>query len=94
MAPALLPVCHWGCGITSYVDLTDPAHPMWAIDPNPAPLEMREVSLFPQHLGLTEWLRRWAEATLHQPWLLQDETTGQWRAATDAETEAALQEPL
>lgn len=85
MAKALLPICRWGCGITSYVDSTDPTHRMWAIDPNPAPMENYEVSLFPQSFSLTEWMHRWIEGTLYQPWLLQDEKTGQWRGATDAE---------
>jgi hypothetical protein len=92
MARTLLPICGWGCGIVSYVDVTDPTHPMWAIDPNPAPVGNGEVCLFPQHFSLTEWLRRWVDGTLHQPWLLQDPKTGQWRGATDAETEAAVME--
>ncbi|MFC5187016.1 SMI1/KNR4 family protein [Actinomadura harenae] len=92
MAKVLLPTCNWGCGITSYVDVSDPANRMWAIDPNPAPQDDFEVSLFPQHFGLTEWLRRWIDGTLHQPWLLQDPKTGDWRGATDAETGAVLEE--
>ncbi|MEV0661599.1 SMI1/KNR4 family protein [Actinomadura luteofluorescens] len=46
MARALLPICNWGCGIASYIDLTDPSIRMWAIDPNPAPAGHYEVSLF------------------------------------------------
>lgn len=91
-AAALLPLCEWGCGIASYVDCTDPGAGMWAIDPNPAPYEDFHVALFPQHFGFTEWVRRWLDGTLHQPWLLQDEKTGQWRGATNAEFEAALRE--
>ncbi|GAA3972262.1 hypothetical protein GCM10023085_63270 [Actinomadura viridis] len=66
----------------------------WAIDPNPAPLDNFDVSLFPQHLSFTEWMRRWLEGTLHQPWLVQDERTGQWRGATDAETAATLKQNM
>ncbi|MES9538772.1 SMI1/KNR4 family protein [Actinomadura sp. NPDC000600] len=91
MARALLPICNWGCGIVSYVDTTDPSLRMWAIDPNPAPAEQYEVSLFPQHFGIAEWMRRWVEGSLHQPWLLQDQKTGRWRGATDAETDSALE---
>jgi hypothetical protein len=34
----------------------------------------------------------WLDGRLHQPWLMQDEVTGEWRGATDEETEAALAE--
>ncbi|MEV0612534.1 hypothetical protein AB0I81_04350 [Nonomuraea sp. NPDC050404] len=90
-AKALLLVCHWGCGITSYVDCGDPGAGMWAIDPNPAPIGNFQVSLFPQPLSFTAWLHRWIEGTLHQPWLVQDEKTGEWRGGTDAEAGAALE---
>lgn len=93
-ANTLLPVCSWGCGIASYIDISDPAGPMWAVDPNPAPVGEFEVCLFPQHFDFAEWLRRWVEGTLHQPWLLQDPQTGEWRGATDAEFEAATREGL
>ncbi|TYB66112.1 SMI1/KNR4 family protein [Nonomuraea sp. PA05] len=86
---SLLLLCHWGCGIASYVDCGDPSAAIWAIDPNPAPSDNFHVSLFPQHLSFAEWLHRWTEGTLRQPWLLQDAKTGEWRGATDAETGAA-----
>ncbi|GAA0568910.1 hypothetical protein GCM10009546_34600 [Actinomadura livida] len=91
MARALLPICNWGCGIASYVDITDPSLRMWAIDPNPAPVGHHQDSLFPQHFSMAEWMRRWVEGTLRQPWLLQDQKTGRWRGATDAETNSALE---
>ncbi|MGI5486819.1 hypothetical protein [Microtetraspora malaysiensis] len=90
-AKALLLVCHWGCGIASYVNCGDPSAGMWAIDPNPAPSDNFHVSLFPQPLSFTEWLHRWTEGTLHQPWLVQDEKTGEWRGATDTEAGAAME---
>lgn len=65
---------------------------MWAIDPNSAPYGQIHVALFPQHLSFTEWMHRWIEGTLEQPWLFQDERTGEWRGATDAEIMAAQHE--
>ncbi|WP_433329833.1 SMI1/KNR4 family protein [Spirillospora sp. CA-294931] len=92
MTKTLLPICNWGCAITSFVDCASPTAAMWAIDPNPAPYDNFQVALFPQHLSFAEWMRRWIEGTLQQPWLVQDEQTGQWRGATDAENEALDQE--
>ncbi|TNY36977.1 SMI1/KNR4 family protein [Thermomonospora catenispora] len=85
MAERLLPVCDWGCGITSFIDIGDPDARMWAIDPNPAPADDYAVALFPQDLGFGEWMLRWVEGTLRQPLLVRDEITGEWRGATDLE---------
>jgi hypothetical protein len=38
------------------------------------------------------WLGRWVEGRLHQPAVLEDPETGEWRAATDDEIEAWLAE--
>ncbi|MGR6998657.1 hypothetical protein ACU686_12045 [Yinghuangia aomiensis] len=87
MAGRLVPVCAWGCGIASFVDCTDPDARMWALDPNPAPGEDVAEWLFPQEFGFTEWLRRWTDGQLEQPWLLRDTATGRWRGATDSDYE-------
>jgi hypothetical protein len=80
---ALLPLCHWGCGIYSYVDCSQPDGPIWGSDPNPGrPLA---ESLFSQPFTMAEWLSRWIRHTLVQPTLVQDPVTGQWRGATEAE---------
>ncbi|MFE3230172.1 SMI1/KNR4 family protein [Nocardia sp. NPDC059228] len=82
-AAALLPICHWGCGISSFVDLSDPAHRMWAIDPDPN--EDYQAPLFAEPFDLTEWIHRWARGTLMQPCLPYDEKTGPWPGDTDAD---------
>lgn len=87
MAESLLPICEWGCGIASFINYRDPAAPMWAVDPNPDPAGDLSIALFPQHLTFTEWMRRWIEGGLYQPAIIQDETTAQWRPATDADYE-------
>ena len=60
---------------------------MWAVDPNPAPEEEIAAALFRQDMTLASWLLRWTESRLHQPWLVQDPNTGDWRGATDADWE-------
>jgi hypothetical protein len=74
---SLLLICHWGCGIASFIDLRDPAGPMWAIDPNGTPSE----ALFQEDLTFTQWLGSWAESALEQP---AAERTAQQDAATTA----------
>ncbi|USY22782.1 SMI1/KNR4 family protein [Nocardiopsis exhalans] len=85
MAGSLMPLCAWGCGIESLIDCRNSSGGMWAIDPNPAPEDDPDVMLFPETFTFTEWMRRWIDGTLQQPWLLQDEEKGFWRGATDAE---------
>lgn len=75
----LVPLAHWGCGIYSFVDCTDPNDAMWACDPNPG----IEEDVFPQPLTLSEWLERWVDGRLYQPGLVEDPETGEWRPATD-----------
>jgi hypothetical protein len=88
-ARSLLTICHWGCGITSFVDLRDRAGPMWAVDPNPPPADELGAALFPQGMTLASWLLRWTQDRLHQPWLVRDQESGRWRGLTEAEWEAA-----
>jgi hypothetical protein len=87
----LLPLCHWGCAIYSFVDCSHPGGRMWAWDPNPGPVG-REA-LFDQAISLADWLGRWVACQLCQPTLVHDAETGRWRAASDAEMNAWLQEP-
>jgi hypothetical protein len=85
--PMLL--CHWGCGITSDIDLADGQ--IWGSDPNPAPTGV--PFSFPQHMTITEWFGRWLDGRLHQPWLVEDPVTGQWRGATEEEYAALDEDP-
>lgn len=80
LAPGLLPLCAWGCGIVSFIDCSDPQGPMWGYDPNPAP---GEHDLYPEPVALAGWLARWLDGTLRQPCVFQDPVTGQWRGMTD-----------
>lgn len=79
-APRML-LCHWGCGITSDLDLADGQ--VWGSDPNPAPPGVPYS--YPQGLTITEWFARWLDGRLYQPWLVEDPVTGDWRGATDEE---------
>jgi len=79
----LLPVCHWGCGIYSFVDCSQPQGPIWGWDPNPGP--MGREALFRQPFALAEWLDRWVHCQLCQPALVCDPDTQQWRGATEQE---------
>lgn len=83
LAASLLPLCHWGCAIYSFVDCSAPEGPMWGWDPNPGREGME--ALFPQPLTLAQWLNRWVSENLYQPTLVQDPITQEWRGATDEE---------
>lgn len=85
LPPALLPICHWGCGIYSLVDVSSTEGQMWAWDPNPVPDDQLDRALFRQALTFTDWLGRWTQGQLFQPALVQDPTSGAWRGATDDE---------
>ena len=89
---SLVPVCDWGCAIESYVDWADLDGRMWGLDPN-ATGEV-ELALHPQEMGLVDWLALWVEGQLYQPWVVKDPDSGEWRCATNAETEAALAEEV
>lgn len=86
----LLPICSWGCGIYSLVDCADRQAPMWGLDPNPAPEGISP--LFREPMTLRQWLQRWIEGRLEQPWLLEDPDTGTWRGATDEDWAKLLPE--
>lgn len=89
---SLVPVCDWGCAIESYVDWADPDGRMWGLDPNPT--GEVELALHPQEMRLVDWLAHWVEGRLYQPWVVKDPDSGEWRCATNAETEAALAEEV
>ncbi len=90
LAPSLLPICHWGCAIYSFIDCSAVDGPMWGWDPNPGPTD--ETALFPSYVGLGEWLEKWIDGRLYQPTLIQEDQTGLWRGATDAEMEQWAEE--
>jgi SMI1 / KNR4 family (SUKH-1) len=83
LAPGLLPICSWGCGIYSFVDCSQPQGPMWGLDPNPVSSD--EDALYAQGFNLAGWLGRWIDGPLYQPWVVEDPVTGEWRGATDEE---------
>jgi hypothetical protein len=78
--PGLWAVCYWGCAIVSFVDCSDPAYPMWGFDPTSG---QGRASYFPEGIDLRQWLQRWLNGRLNQPWLKHDGTV--WRSATEAE---------
>ena len=86
----LLAVCHWGCGIYSLVDTATDDGRMWAFDPNPVS-DPRD-GVFALDHNLAGWLARWIDGALLQPCAVQDEETGRWRGATDAEQRAWMAE--
>lgn len=92
MPAGLFPICYWGCAIYSFVDCGDREGRMWGWDPNGAPQDDIGKALFPQSMTVREWLARWVHGRLHQPTLVQDPNTGEWRDATDEEYAAWMAE--
>jgi SMI1/KNR4 family protein SUKH-1 len=92
MPPSLLPLCHWGCAIHSFVDCAGGEAAMWGWDPNPAPDDDIGKALFREQGTLREWLTRWLGGRLWQPVLVEDPVTGEWRGATDLEKAAWMAE--
>jgi hypothetical protein len=86
----LWPLCTWGCGIYSFVDLVGAPWAIWGHDPNAVPHEQWSAAFVPQGITFSEWLGRWVVGELFQPVLVQDETGGPCRAATDEEVKAWL----
>lgn len=86
---SLLPICHWGCAIYSFVDCSVPSSDVWAFDPNAGP--QGPEALFACHISLNEWLSKWVDCELFQPALVQD-PDGSWRGATDEEIRRWLAE--
>lgn len=89
---SLLPICHWGCGIYSFVDCATGEGVMWAYDPNPVSPSDPKQGPVPTNKTFAEWLLGWTKGVLYQPTFVQDETTLGWRAATDEEMAAMLAE--
>jgi hypothetical protein len=87
MPDDLLPLCHWGCAIYSFVHC--PSERIFGWEPNPvAPHD--DVPYFQQEYTLEAWLAAWLDGSLRQPWLVTDPASGRCRGATVAETEAAF----
>jgi hypothetical protein len=82
--PPLLPLCHWGCAIYSFVELGSADGRMWGFDPNPVG---GDEAPYRQGIGLAEWLICWMDGRLYQPAVVEDPETGELRGATDAELE-------
>jgi hypothetical protein len=78
----LVPICHWGCAIYSFIDCSTDEGPIWGFDPNPGPVD---AALFPQGLSFAGWLARWIDGNLFQPTLIYDDAMGRWRGASDSE---------
>lgn len=89
MPAGLLPVCHWGCAIYSFVDCRSGRMVGW--DPNPVEPD-DDVPFFEQEYTHAGWLAAWLDGSLRQPWLVVDPDTGRYRGATIAETAAAASE--
>jgi hypothetical protein len=82
----LLPLCHWGCAIYSFVHC--PSGRIFGWDPNPVEPQ-DDVPFFEQEYTIDTWLSAWLDGLLHQPTLVV-EADGRYRGATIAETEAEL----
>jgi hypothetical protein len=89
---SLLPICHWGCGIYSFVDCATDEGIIWAYDPNPLPPSESKQGPVPTDKTLAEWLLQWTKGALCQPTFVQDRKSLGWRAATDEEIAAMLAE--
>lgn len=85
----LLPLCHWGCAIYSFVGC--PSGRMYGWDPNPVE-PGDDVPFFEQEYTIDAWLSAWLDGSLLQPLLLVDPATGSYRGATIAGTRAAIDE--
>ena len=82
----LLPLCHWGCAIYSFVHC--PSGRVFGWDPNPVDPE-GDVPFFEQEYMLDTWLSAWLDGSLHQPTLIV-EADRRYRGATIAETAAEV----
>jgi hypothetical protein len=85
----LLPLCHWGCAIYSFVHC--PSGTIFGWDPNPVDPD-DDVPFFAQEYSLDSWLQAWLSGTLLQPLLIVDESGRKYRGATISETRAAMDE--
>ena len=87
-AAGLLPLCHWGCAIYSFVHC--PSGLVYGWDPNRVEPD-DDVPFFVQEYLLETWIEAWLDGSLRQPWLINDPGTGTYRGATIAETRSALE---
>lgn len=87
MPTGLLPLCHWGCAIYSFVHC--PTGVIYGWDPNPVESD-DDPPFFRQEYDIQTWMRAWLDGTLQQPWLIYDSETRTYRGATIEETKAAL----
>jgi hypothetical protein len=88
MPDGLLPLCHWGCAVYSFVHC--PSGRIYGWDPNPVDPD-DDVPFFAQEYVIDTWLKAWLEGTLQQPCLTLDVETGTYRGATIEETREAME---
>lgn len=89
MPSGLLPLCHWGCAIYTFVHC--PSGRMYGWDPNPVEPE-DDVPFFQQEYFIDSWVDSWLNGSLQQPWLIYDPDSRTYRGATIEETRAAIAE--
>jgi hypothetical protein len=89
MPNGLLPLCHWGCAIYSFLHV--PSERIYGWDPNPVP-PTDDIPFFEQEYVLRSWLNAWLDTTLQPPLLLHDPATARYRGATIEETVSAMSE--
>lgn len=88
MPTGLLPLCHWGCAIYSFVHC--PSERIYGWDPNPVEPD-DDVPFFAQEYLLDTWIEAWLNGSLQQPWLIYEPETRTYRGASIAETQSALE---
>lgn len=86
MPSGLLPVCHWGCAIYSFVHC--PSGRIFGWDPNPVDPE-DDVPFFEQEYSLDTWMQAWLDGSLYQPWLISEPHSRTYRGATIEENRVA-----
>lgn len=89
MPVGLLPLCHWGCAIYSFVHC--PSGRVFGWDPNPVEPE-DDVPFFSQEYDIDSWFRAWQAGTLLQPLLTYEPESRAYRGATIEETRSAMAE--
>ena len=81
----LVPLCHWGCAIYSFVHC--PSGQVYGWDPNPVEPD-RDVPFFAQDYHLEAWVTSWLDGTLRVPELVDDAGSQQHRGAAIDEPRA------
>jgi hypothetical protein len=89
MPSGLLPLCHWGCAIYSFVHC--PSGRVFGWDPNPVE-PGDEIPFFSQEYLIDSWFHSWLSGTLHQPLLVYEPEGRTYRGATIEETRSAVAE--